>query len=242
MSDLANIIIDAMRQGPLPGNHKCDFCGRSFMKESTLFAHMCEDKRRAQQKDEIGVRFGFQAWLRFYELTQGSAKHKTYETFTESTFYNAFVKFGRHVHSIRAVDPAAFTDWIIKKNKKIDYWCSDILYQEYLKEYIRRENPQNALERSILEMQEWADEFDKSVIDFFREASSNRIVSMISNGRISPWLIYCSESGSDAISRLNEEQIYLIYSWIDPDFWQQKLKNYVADAEWCRHILTTAGY
>jgi hypothetical protein len=29
--------------------------------------------------------------------------------------------------------------------------------------------------------------------------------------------------------------------WITPDFWQQRLKDYMADAEWVRHILTEAG-
>lgn len=242
MSDLANIIKDAMKQGPLPKKYSCKFCGNSFMKESTLAAHLCENKRRFQQKDELGVRFGFQAWLRFYELTQGSAKHKTYENFAESSFYNAFVKFGRYIHSIRAIDPSAFIDWVIKKNKKLDSWCSDSLYQEYLKEFIRKENPQMALERGIVEMQYWANEHDSSVVDFFRKASANKIVSMINDGRISPWLIYCCESGTDSISRLNEEQIALVYSWIDPDFWQQRLTTYAADAEWCRYILTEAGY
>lgn len=231
-----------MRQGPVPKKYSCKFCGGSFVRESTLAAHLCENKRRFQQKDEIGVRFGFQAWLRFYELTQGSAKHKTYEDFSTSSFYNAFVKFGRYIHSIRAINPSAFIDWVIKKNKKLDYWCSDSLYQDYLKEYIRKENPQTALERGIIEMQHWADEHESSVVDFFRKASANRIVSMITDGRISPWLIYCCESGTDAIGRLNEEQIALVYSWIDPEVWQQRLVTYAADAEWCRHILTQTGY
>lgn len=242
MSNLVNIIVEAIKEGPMPQTHSCKFCGRSFMKESTLAVHLCENKRRSQQKDEIGVRLGFQAWLRFYELTQGSAKFKTYENFAESSFYNAFVKFGRHLHSIRAIAPSQFIDWVIKKNKKIDYWCTEEIYQEYLKEYIKKENSQDALERGIVEMQYWADETNSSVIDFFRKASANRIVRMVSNGRISPWLIYCCDSGMDALSRLNEEQIIIAYPWIDPDYWQKKLKNYSADTEWCKHILTTAGY
>ena len=65
---------------------------------------------------------------------------------------------------------------------------------------------------------------------------------MIANGRISPWLIYCSDSGLSALEKLNPEQIAMVYQWIDPEYWQRKLKDYAADAEWCKHVLKQAGF
>lgn len=242
MTDLARVIKDAMAQGPLDQPHKCKFCGKGFAKESTLAAHLCEPKRRHQQQNEVGVRLGFNAWIKFYEMTQGSAKMKTYEDFAESPYYRAFVKFGRHLHKIRAINPAAFTEWVIKNNKKLDHWTKDAFYDEYLREYLRRENPQDALERGILEMGEWAGENSSVVNHFFLYATTNRICSMIVNGRISPWIIYCCNSGMAALEKMNEEQVVLIYPWIDPEFWQRKLKDYMADAEWCRHVLKEAGF
>jgi len=50
--------------------HKCRYCLREFVKESTLTSHVCEQKRRHQQQNEIGVQFGFKAYLRVYEITQ----------------------------------------------------------------------------------------------------------------------------------------------------------------------------
>ena len=38
---------------------KCNYCGKSFAKESTLAVHMCEQKRRYMQKDEKHVQLGF---------------------------------------------------------------------------------------------------------------------------------------------------------------------------------------
>jgi len=242
MSDMRSIIKEAMAQGPIDKNHKCQYCGKGFVKESTLAAHLCENKRRYQQRDETGVRLAFQAYLRFYELTQGSAKKKTYDDFVKSSYYVAFTKFGRHLHSIRAVNPLAFIEYVIKNNKKLDHWCKDKLYEEYLLQYIQKENPQDALERGIMEMQSWADEEQSVVKDFFRYANTNRIAAMITNGRISPWLIYCSNTGQACLEKLNEEQVMMIYPWIEPELWQRKLKTYAADAEWCRHVLSQAGF
>ena len=33
-------------------NYECKFCNRSFAKEKTLAAHVCEQKRRHLQKDD----------------------------------------------------------------------------------------------------------------------------------------------------------------------------------------------
>jgi hypothetical protein len=242
MSEFLEIIKEAKAQGPVDQNHVCQFCSKRFVKESTLAAHLCENKRRNQQRDEIGVRLAFQAYLRFYELTQGSAKKRTYDDFVRSSYYVAFTKFGRHLHSIRAVNPTSFIEYVIKNNKKLDHWCRDKLYEEYLLQYLQKENPQDALERGIMEMQVWADEEKSVVKDFFRYANTNKIAAMITNGRISPWLIYCSDTGQACLGRFNDEQVAMVYAWIDPEFWQRRLKTYAADAEWCRNILTQAGF
>ena len=133
MSDFTSVIKDAIINYSMETkDYICQYCGKGYRKESTLVAHLCEPKRRAQQENEAGVKLGMTAYLRFYELTQGSAKFKTYKDFSESAYYNAFVKFGRHMVNIRAINTSKFIDWVIKSNKKLDYWCKDAVYQEYL--------------------------------------------------------------------------------------------------------------
>ena len=81
----------------LSQTYKCRYCEKEFRKESSLAVHLCEPKRRWQQEKEVGVQLGLKAYLRFYEITQGSAKLKSYEDFVKSPYYNAFVKWGRHM-------------------------------------------------------------------------------------------------------------------------------------------------
>lgn len=225
-------------------SYKCKYCDKEFRKESTLAAHLCENKRRWQQEKETGVQFGYQAYLRFYELTQGSAKLKTYADFVTSPYYTAFVKFGRHMVAIRAVNPRSFIDWVIKQNKKLDHWCKEDLYVEYLHTYLRKEAVQDALERALTEMQEYVDttpEIKGGLRDYFRYGSSNRVCFHISTGRVSPWIVLNCESGIGFLESLNEEQMAMIMPWIDYDFWSKKLHDYMADAEWIKAILKEAG-
>jgi hypothetical protein len=241
MGGMDDIIRAAKELGPLEQNHQCKFCDKRYAKESTLSSHLCEPKRRNQQRNEKGVVLAFQAYRKFYKFTQGN-ENKTYDEFAKSPYYTAFVKFGRYLHGIDAVNPDRFIEWIIKNNKKLDYWCKEQFYDEYLSEYIRIENTQDALERSIVEMEEWAVENNSVVNHYFKYASENRIVRSIANGRVSPWAIYCSDSGLLMLGRLNEEQVALIYTWIDPDYWKKRLHNYKEDADWCKRILTAAGF
>ena len=241
MPDINDIIKAAKELGPMPKAFECQYCGKSYVKESTLASHLCEPKRRHQQRNEKGVILAFQAYRKFFKFTQGK-ENKTYEEFSKSPYYAAFVKFGRHLNSIDAVNPERFIEWVIKNNKKLDHWCKDAFYEEYLQGYSRNENPRDALERSIVEMDKWATDTDNTVNEYFKKASENRITRSITNGRISPWVIYTSESGLSALSRLNEEQIVLIYPWIDPDFWNTKLKRYTSDTDWCKSLMKQAGF
>jgi len=222
----------------------CKYCNKSYSKESTLTAHMCEPKRRQQNQNEFPVQLGFKAYIRFYELTQGSAKLKNYDDFAASPYYLAFVKYGRHCHAIRCVNYSSFTDWLLKNNKKLDHWCKEEFYLQWLSEYMRKEAVQDALERALKEMQDYADNDKKLQTNFnnyFRLGASNRIVQHIQNGRVSPWIVYNCDSGIDWLGTLNEEQITLVMPWIDPDFWQRRFKDYVADTEWIKDILAKAG-
>jgi hypothetical protein len=224
--------------------YKCRYCEKDFRKESTLAAHLCEQKRRWQQEKETGVQLGLRAYLRFYETTQGSARLKSYEDFVTSPYYNAFVKFGRYMVGIRAINSQHFTDWLLKNNKKIDHWCKDSLYEEWLHEYLKKESPQDALERALKEMQDYADahpELKNGFLDYFRYGNSNRICHHIVTGRVSPWVIYSCGSGIEFLDKLDQGQVAMILTWIDPDHWQRKFKDYVADTEWCKHVLEQAG-
>ncbi len=218
----------------------CKYCGKGFRKESTLAAHMCEPKRRAQQENEAGVVLGMTAYLRFFEITQGSAKFKTYNDFSSSPYYNAFVKFGRHLINIRAINTNKFIDWIIKQNKKLDHWCKDVHYQEYLFEHLRTESVQDAVERTIKTMEDWAAEHDSQFNHYFLYASTNLITQQITTGRISPWVVYNCNSGIACLDKLSPEQIEIVFPYIDTDFWKRKFVDYIADTEWVKHILSEA--
>jgi hypothetical protein len=115
---------------------------------------------------------------------------------------------------------------------------------QWLHEYLRKEAVQDAMERGLKEMQNYADNEAKLNGDFtqyFVTGATNRIVHHIIDGRMSPWIIYNCKTGIDWLSSLTEEPVSLIMPWIDPDYWQKKFNDNSEDVRWVKNILNEAG-
>ena len=203
---------------------------------------MCEPKRRQQEQNDTGVQLGLQAYIRFYEITQGSARLKTFNDFAGSSYYRAFVKFGRHCQSIRAINTPRFIEWVIRQNKKIDHWCRDSVYTEYLMQYLRAENVNDALARAMETAIAWSETTGNPDRDYLRYGNDNVLCYAVTTGRVSAWVLYNSESGQEFLGRVNPEQIAMMWPMIDADFWQRRFRDYAADTEYAREILRKAGW
>lgn len=231
-----NLMIDLVEQP-----YHCQHCGKSFMKEKTLISHMCEQKRRILQKDEKRVQAGFMAYNRFFQLTQNNKKLKTYEEFCESSYYNAFVKFGSFLNNVNPLYPDKFIDYVIKSGIKLDHWCKDELYEKYLFDILKTEPVESALQRTLQTMMEWANDNNSQYNHYFNYVSLNRAVHDILNGKISPWLILNCNSGKLMLSKMNDEQLEMINPVMDIPFWLKKIKDNPADIAMIEEICQETG-
>jgi hypothetical protein len=221
--------------------YKCVHCDKNFAKERTLMAHMCERKRRAMQRDEKRVQAGFMAFNRFWQLTQGAKKLKTYEEFCDSSYYNAFVRFGSFVNNVNPLYPDRFIDYVIKSGVKLDHWCRDELYEKYLYEIIKIEPVESAVQRSLQTMMEWGDDHKAEFAHYFNYASLSRAVHDIRNGKISPWIILNTKSGQTMINKMSDEQLDMISPAFDVAFWLKKFKEVPADTALVKEVCSEIG-
>jgi hypothetical protein len=211
------------------------------MQEKTLVAHMCERKRRALQKDEKRVQAGFFAYNRFWQLTQNAKKLKTYDSFADSSYYNAFVKFGSFINNVSPLYPDKFIDYVIKSGVKLDSWCRDSLYEQYLYETIKNEPVESAVQRSLQTMMEWADQHSANFAHYFDYVSLNKAVHDIRNGHISPWVILNTANGQTMVKNMSDEQLDMIAPAFDVPFWLRKFKDVPADVALVKEICKEVG-
>lgn len=219
----------------------CVHCGKKFMHQRTLISHMCERKRRALQKDEKRVQAGYMAFNRFWKLTQNAKKNKSYDDFADSSYYNAFVKFGSFINNVNPLYPDKFIDYVIKSGVKLDHWCRDELYETYLYEMIKIEPVESAVQRTLATMMDWADNHQSVFAHYFLYVSLNKAVHDIKNGKISPWLILNCNSGKTMIQNMNDEQLNMISPAFDIPYWLKKFKDSPADVQLIKEVCKEAG-
>jgi len=227
--------------GLLEQPHECVHCGKKFMQERTLVSHVCEQKRRALQKDEKRVQAGYMAFNRYFQLTQNQKVPKTYEDFCKTSYYNAFVKFGSFVNNVNPLYPDRFVDYVIKSGVKLDHWCRDELYDQYLYEMLKIEPVEAAVQRSLTSMLEWAEDKQSTFTHYFNYVNLNRAVHDIRNGRVSCWIMLNCKSGKDMLSKFTDEQLDLIAPAVDMPYWVKKFKDNPADVALVKEICREAG-
>jgi len=220
-----------------PQPYICQYCNKGFMQEKTLFVHVCEQKRRYLARTEKHVILGFDTFNRFYKLTQNLKGEKTYEEFSKSPYYNAFVKFGSFVSNVNPLYPDKFIDYVVRSGVKLDHWCRDSLYDDYVVHLIKSEPVEVALERSISHMLAWANDNNAQWNHYFHYVSLSRATFDIKDGKISPWLVLNSSSGKTMIKKFNDEQLMAINVVMDVPFWLNKFKKLPADVELVKQVV-----
>jgi hypothetical protein len=202
---------------------------------------MCENKRRAMQKDEKRVQAGFMAFDKFFRMTQGSRKEKTYDEFCKSPYYNAFVRFGSFINNVMPLYPEKFMDFVIRSGVKLDHWCRDELYDTYLFDMIKTEPVESAVQRSLQTMMEWGDVSQAQFNHYFNYVNLNKAVHDIRNGKISPWVILNCHTGKGMLNKFNDDQLDMIAPAFDLPFWLKKFKSVPADVALVKEICKEAG-
>lgn len=215
----------------------CKYCNGKFTKEKTLSVHICEQKRRALAQHEKHVILAFDAYTRFYNITQQSTIPKTYEDFCRSPYYNGFVKFGSFVSNVNPLYPDYFIDFVVRSGVKLDHWCRDELYENYVVDLIKKESVETALQRSINQMIEWAENNQAQWNHYFLYVSTSRAMYDIKDGKISPWLVLNCNSGKELLKKFNDEQLEYVSGIIDLPFWMSKFKKLPADVEFVKQVV-----
>jgi len=218
----------------------CEYCNKSFKRESTLAVHACEPKRRHLQQNQKHVQMGFRAYQLFYKIGSNSKKQKTYTDFAGSQYYTAFVKFGNYCTDLKVDDVPSFTTWLLKNNKPLDRWAKDSNFNEWIKERLRTESADRAVERTVLFLQEWGENNENDWNAYFEAVPTNLAVFHICAGKISPWVLYASNRAQGLLERLNEEQIKMVLEYIDPHVWQIRIKRKQTDFDWVKQLLAKA--
>jgi len=222
--------------------HTCEFCKHEFKSDIVFAKHACRDKTRWNSRDLAPNRIGFQCWISFFKKTSMSHKNNTMQDFIKSPYFTAFVKFGLYCSDSKVINIPAFVDWLLAHNIKVDHWNRDSHYTKFLIDYLRTEDAFDAIARSIETCSELAEEYETKTKDVLKNVSPYKISSHVATGKISPWLLYQSNSGVQLLSTLTEDNVKILIDYIDPEKWNAKFMRDKQTTKKIKDLLNEIGF
>ena len=228
--------------------HKCTFCNKEYKSKSPLDKHLIKCKKkyetpryfeRLKHHTDTPIRIGYYAYLKYYE--QYNAK-KTLAQFLNSMEYKGFVRFGEYCITMDAIHIDKFTEYIIKKNLKLDKWVDKSIYTEYIYDLIISESAVDGLERTIRYSVSWGEKYNNHSNNVIRDSNNHVICYYIINGLISPWVLYNCTSGVEFLSNLHEDYMEMISPFVNPKIWELKMDAGPSDVEYITITLRELGW
>lgn len=219
----------------------CKFCSRSYAKEKTLFAHMCPGKKRFAERDCKDFRIAFRAYQTFYKKSTRCKTDKTELEFVKSTYYTEFIKFAKYIIALKPIDGDKYTHYLISSGVKINRWYTDDMYREFLLNVILTEPAERALERSVININEWANDTGNKMSDFFTNASIYEITDMINTGKVSPWVIYAANTFETLDERMDETSLKMVDKFMNPYVWNKIFSKNVDSLKLARRVASEMG-
>lgn len=218
----------------------CEWCKKSFVKETTLLAHSCEPFRRWNNRDTISFRIAHNAWRTMWKVLGNKGDQGIHE-FIKNRHYSAFVKFGEWCINEQVQEPDRYIQWNINNKIPLKKWTDLSVYNTYIITLLTTETPESGLNRSLKSIQKWSDDTGEDWHHFFEKVNVHIGLNWIIQGKISPWMLYNCDSAISFLEKCNQEQLNLIQKIAPITSWKIKILRYKSDCEHIKSVLKEAG-
>lgn len=215
----------------------CEYCNKEFAREGWLQKHMCEQKERFFKKDDKSVKMGYTAFNFWYKIAMNARKDKTFDHFSNSRYYKSFVKFGEYIVNSKISDWESYVRWLTQNSIKLEDWPKDSVVNKYYIMLNKIESPDRAVEKFIFVAEEWGNKTGFHWSEFWGKANPYLILDYLKEGKISPWILFSSNTAQEFIDNLPDELVHALVSYIDVEFWKKKTKTNKEDVEWISQLI-----
>ena len=209
----------------------CGFCSKTYKREAALIKHKCQTKERMLLKDTRQMYIAVDCWKKFrqYHRMLWKACETPFEAFIKSREYTQFYDFSGYLMQTRPIKQEEFVMELIKQSIDIRNWSTQETRKQWVQTVLTNEHPDRGIERSLMVIQEWADENEVPWNEVFLYLPVGRAMLWIETGKISPWIIFTATTVDSLFERMTPEDFEYISSYLDANVWSTKCKLYSDD-------------
>ncbi|WNA16008.1 hypothetical protein XaC1_365 [Xanthomonas phage XaC1] len=231
----------------MANDFECRFCSKKFKREQTVLSHKCLKRDRYNEKDTRKMKVAYMMWKEYMQYHKFKIPAKVvqagdeYLYFINSSVFNEFEKFAEYVTQNDIFKPDEFITHVIKSGINARDWCTFKVHQDWVIKYTRNEHPRSGIERSIRAFADWEALTGQPWNTFFSSATLVRVIMWFESGKLSPWIIYASNTADELLSRVSDSEYSHLIPYIDHTVWIPKISAYRTDVESIKQELKGFG-
>lgn len=227
-------------------NWYCHYCKKKMANESVFMKHHCEPKRRTQElMSPVGqAAFGYyNTWMKMKRFSP-----QTGETFLQSKFFKTFVKFAQMVIDANIGTPEKYMELMVAGDVDPTLWCRQQAYALYLEWADKNSDPIEEVQASInylfdiCEKEEiLTSEGAPDIRKILAHLGPQRIITLVRQKRLTPWLLFCAPSFSPILKALDTGERAALSNTINSEYWSEKFKKNAATVNAIKEIAVEIG-
>ena len=204
--------------------HHCSYCKKSYNNITWYEKHLlsCKIKKRYTRRNTpqtVYAMFLYSEWWETYYLK----KNLTFNEFIKLKEYNLFMDLAKFFIDTDIKDGSDYLIWVTTKKIPSKHWISKDTYKSFSDEFIDRESSEDAFDRFITHIEEWAKNREENWYQYLDLATNTRIVNDIEKNKISPWIFLSISQAKFRIRALPDEYFDIISDSINLDYWDRKI-------------------
>lgn len=210
-------------QSQKQGHWLCHYCSKRFTNELVFERHACKEKARAQELASPTGQAAYQHYLTWMRVRK--FKTQAIDAFAASRYYKQFIKFATMVATAGISKPERYIELMVDGGITPDLWTREQCYQMYLDYMDTREKP---LDQVVMSIQTLMDVADKEGVDYskiVKHLGPQRMLSLITQRKISPWFLFHSVTSRELISSLDNEEKKAYDKIIKFSAWAERLQK-----------------
>lgn len=205
------------------GNWFCHYCSKRFMHEGPFMKHKCEPKRRALElMSPLGqAAFDYyRTWMKLKRHSQPGAP-----AFLESKYYRAFINFANLIIKANISKPDKYMEIMVAHEIQPVLWCRDQVYSLYTEWSDRLQDPIEQVQDSINYLLDICEKENIDLPKIVSHLGPQRILSLIRQRRLTPWLVFCSTQFCDMLRSLDTGELTAFNAVVNASYWGNNFKN-----------------
>lgn len=155
----------------------------------------------------------------------------------ESKFYRSFINFAEMVINANIAKPERYMELMIAGDINPTLWCRNSAYAIYLDYFDKIADPLDHVQESINYLLDICEKENTALPSVFKHLGSQRIISLIRQRRLTPWLLFCSETFKGVLRSLDKSELGAFEIVVNSGYWA---KRFDEEQETLNNIKTIA--